>query len=60
MAKELIATIRCAKCNEQKGVIYGVETGSSGVRHNVTEPETLQNAKDCPDCGGKLEVTRHG
>ena len=57
--KELIATIHCPKCAEQKAEVHGIEAGH-GVRQNVTEPQTYQGLKQCPDCGETLEVRRVG
>jgi len=39
--------------------VHGVEAGH-GVRQNVTEPQTCQGLKQCPDCGETLEVRRVG
>lgn len=55
--KELVATIYCQKCAEQKGSVYAVLV-NSGVSHNVTEPLGMQNRKTCPDCATELTVTR--
>lgn len=60
MDKELVITMYCRECRQDKGAVYGVATGNSGVRHNVTEPAEMEGATQCPDCGTPLEVKRYG
>lgn len=46
--KELEAVIWCPKCAAEKARVFRVESNGIGV--NVTEPDSMTGAKECPDC----------